>query len=168
MSKNLIITNCPSVYFNWTVMIIKQGKIRVAGVSNYDLSHVQYVVETTQIASNQFPYNVLNRSIKQDQIPYSLAKNISFITYSPMEIGLLTGKYFKEDKLRKNNHYHNYFKKFDLNKLEIFLNSIAPIAAYKNATLSQWVLCWTALQPGITVLLAVARNAEQATSNEYW
>lgn len=45
------------------------------------------------------------------------------------------------------------------------MEAITPIAVDKNATLSQLVLRWTSMQPGITVVLAGARNAEQAIAN---
>jgi aryl-alcohol dehydrogenase-like predicted oxidoreductase len=45
------------------------------------------------------------------------------------------------------------------------LDTISPIATNKGVTLSQLVLRWTSLQPAITVVLAGARNAEQAIAN---
>ena len=45
------------------------------------------------------------------------------------------------------------------------LDSLRPLAAEKNATLAQLVLRWTIDQPGITIALAGARNAEQAVQN---
>nr|WP_233260750.1 aldo/keto reductase [Pedobacter sp. HMWF019] len=74
-------------------------------------------------------------------------------------------KYFKEDKLKDNDHRNGYFTQFDLDKVKTFLDIIEPVAYSKNVTLSQLVLRWTTLQPGITVVLAGSRNAEQAIQN---
>lgn len=82
-----------------------------------------------------------------------------------MERGLLTGKYFKDGKLKDNDHRNGYFQQFDLEKVKTFTETITPIVEDKNATLSQLVLRWTSLQPAITVVLAGARNAEQAAAN---
>ncbi|MNH38781.1 General stress protein 69 [compost metagenome] len=82
-----------------------------------------------------------------------------------MERGLLTGKYFKDGQLKNDDHRNGYFGQFDLEKVKTFLEKITPIAESKNATLSQLVLRWTTLQKGITIVLAGARNAEQATVN---
>jgi aryl-alcohol dehydrogenase-like predicted oxidoreductase len=98
-------------------------------------------------------------------VPYVLKNNIGVIAYSPMERGLLTGKYFKDAKLKSNDHRNGYFGQFDAEKVKTFLETIEPLAVDKNATLSQLVLRWTSLQPGITVVLAGARNAEQAIVN---
>ncbi len=145
--------------------LIQQGKIRTAGVSNYSVSQMEEAGKTLDLASNQVAYSMLNRAIENDLVPYSLENNTGIIVYSPMERGLLTGKYFKETQLKDNDHRNGYFSQFDLNKVKTFLEKIEPVAQEKRASLSQLVLRWTTLQPAITVVLAGARNAQQAIEN---
>ncbi|WP_159469822.1 aldo/keto reductase [Dyadobacter sp. 3J3] len=146
-------------------LLIQQGKIKAAGVCNYDLSKMQTAAETIKLASNQVSYSMLNRGIENELVPYSVANDISIIAYSPLERGLLTGKYFKDAKLKSDDHRNGYFGQFDPEQVEAFLNKMQPLADRKNATLSQLVLRWTTLQPGISVVLAGARNAKQAIEN---
>lgn len=146
-------------------LLLQQGKIRAAGVSNYSVEQVSEAQHSIQIASNQVGYSMLNRGIEQDLVPYAQQHDLGIIVYSPMERGLLTGKYFSEGKLKENDHRNGYFQQFDLVKVKTFLDTISPIAADKGVTLSQLVLRWTSLQPAITVVLAGARNAEQAIAN---
>lgn len=146
-------------------ILIQQGKIRAAGVSNYSVDQIKEARQTVNVASNQVSYSMLNRSIEAEMVPFALQNNLGIIAYSPMERGLLTGKYFKGGKLKDSDHRNNYFQQFDLKKVEFFLNAITPIAEQKGATLAQLVLRWTTLQPAITVVLAGARNAEQAIAN---
>ncbi|EHQ44174.1 aldo/keto reductase [Myroides odoratus] len=146
-------------------LLLQQGKIRAAGVSNYSVDQVKEARQTLNIASNQVGYSMLNRGIEQDLVPYALDHNLGIIVYSPMERGLLTGKYFNEGKLKDNDHRNGYFQQFDLAKVEAFLQAITPLAQDKGATLSQLVLRWTTLQPAISVVLAGSRNAEQAIAN---
>ncbi|WP_343607448.1 aldo/keto reductase [Chryseobacterium oranimense] len=146
-------------------LLIQQGKILAAGVSNYTVSQMQEANRILHLASNQVSYSMLNRAIEGDLVPNSLENNSGIIVYSPMERGLLTGKYFKEDKLKDNDHRNGYFSQFDLNKVKTFLEKIEPVAKEKNASLSQLVLRWTTMQPAITVVLAGARNAQQAIEN---
>jgi len=146
-------------------LLIQQGKIRAAGVSNYSVNQVKEARETLAIVSNQVSYSMLNRAIENDLVPFALDNDLGIIAYSPMERGLLTGKYFNEGKLKDNDHRNGYFQQFDLPKVETFLKSISPLAHDKGVSLSQLVLKWTTLQPAITVVLAGARNAEQAISN---
>lgn len=146
-------------------LLLQQGKIRAAGVSNYSVGQVSEAQNALNIASNQVGYSMLNRGIEQDLVPYALQHDLGIIVYSPMERGLLTGKYFNEGKLKENDHRNGYFQQFDLAKVKTFLDTISPIAADKGVSLSQLVLRWTSLQPAITVVLAGARNAAQAIAN---
>ncbi|HFK5527321.1 TPA: aldo/keto reductase [Elizabethkingia anophelis] len=146
-------------------ILLQQGKIRAAGVSNYSVEQVAEARQSLNIASNQIGYSMLNRGVENDLVPYALENDLGIIVYSPMERGLLTGKYFKDGKLKDNDHRNGYFQQFDLEKVKTFLETITPIAEDKNATLSQLVLRWTSLQPAITLVLAGARNAEQAAAN---
>lgn len=146
-------------------LLIQQGKIRSAGVSNYSVDQVKEARETVDVVSNQVGYSMLNRNIENDLVPYAKENNLGIIVYSPMERGLLTGKYFKEGNLKENDHRNSYFQQFDLQKVQRFLEAIEPVALEKNVDVSQLVLRWTMLQPAITVVLAGARNAQQAIAN---
>ncbi|MCD2421277.1 aldo/keto reductase [Niabella pedocola] len=146
-------------------LLIQQGKIRAAGVSNYDVAQLQEAAQTLKPASNQVSYSMLNRSIEKDLVPYALETHTGIIAYSPMERGLLTGKYFKEHRLASDDHRNGYFTQFNLEKVKTLLQSMEPMAKRKDATLAQLVLRWTTLQPGISVVLAGARNAAQAIAN---
>ena len=146
-------------------LLIQQGKIRAAGVCNYSVEQMIEAEKTLSLASNQVTYSMLSRGIEADLVPYALEKNLGIIAYSPMERGLLTGKYFKDGKLKADDHRNGYFGQFDLEKVKTFLENITPIAENKNVSLSQLVLRWTTLQPGISIVLAGARNTEQAIAN---
>ena len=74
------------------VRLMEQGKIRQAGVSNYNLEQMREAEKTVRLASNQVPYSMLNRGIEQDLVPYCVENHKAILAYSPMERGLLTGK----------------------------------------------------------------------------
>jgi aryl-alcohol dehydrogenase-like predicted oxidoreductase len=113
--------------------LVKQGKILAAGVCNYDLAQLQEAGETIKLASNQVSYSMLNRVIEQDVVPYAIAKNIGIIAYSPLERGLLTGKYFKDATLKSDDHRNGYFGQFDPEKVKAFLSSLEPLANDKKS-----------------------------------
>lgn len=146
-------------------LLIEQGKIRAAGVCNYDIPQLKEASETIQLASNQVSYSMLNRGIEHDIVPYALDTKTGIIVYSPMERGLLTGKYFNESKLKENDHRKEYFSQFDLEKVKNLITSLEPIAENKKVSVAQLVLRWTTIQPAITVVLAGSRNAEQSIAN---
>ncbi len=145
--------------------LIKAGKIRAAGLSNAAVELMKDAGKTFTPASNQVYYSMLHRDIEQELVPYAIENKIGLLAYSPMERGLLSGKYFENNQLKADDHRNGYFSQFDLKKVESFLAGIRPIAEAKNATLAQLVLRWTTLQKGITTVLAGARNAEQAIAN---
>lgn len=146
-------------------LLLQQGKVRAAGVCNYDAVQVQEARNTLKIVSNQVPYSMLRREIESDLVPYAIDNNIGIIAYSPLERGLLTGKYFKGEKLQENDHRNDYFNRYNAQNVESFLKKIEPLAQDKNVTVAQLVLRWTSLQPGITIVLAGARNSKQAVEN---
>ncbi|MBO0356994.1 aldo/keto reductase [Hymenobacter sp. BT186] len=147
--------------------LIEQGKVRAAGVSNYSVAQMEEAEKTLHIVSNQVPYSMLRRDIEQDVLPYSLRHNKSILAYSPMQLGLLTGKikpgqHFDDSDLRATNRL---FTPESVTRVNEFLEKIRPLAESKNATLGQLVLRWTLAQPGVSVVLVGARNAEQAIQN---
>lgn len=146
-------------------VLIGQGKIRATGVSNYSVEQTAEAGKYLNVASNQVSYSMLNRGIEQELVPFALQHHLGIIAYSPMERGLLTGKYFQGSHLKENDHRNGYFRQFDLPKVQAFLETLTPMAEDKGASLSQLVLRWTTLQPGITIVLAGARDAKQAIAN---
>jgi diketogulonate reductase-like aldo/keto reductase len=70
--------------------LVHQGKIRHIGVSNFSVSELeeaQEALSTEKIVSNQVQYNLTNRSIEEDLIPYCKKENITVVAYSPLSRG---------------------------------------------------------------------------------
>ncbi len=147
--------------------LIKQGKVRYAGVSNYDVDQMKEAEKFILLVSNQVPYSMVKRDIEADVIPYSIEKNIGILAYSPIQRGLLSGKMKPGYKFNEGDHRAgmHFFKDENLKRTNEFLNKIKPLADAKNATLAQLVISWTIEQPGITIALVGARNAEQSIQN---
>ena len=74
------------------IRLKEQGKIREAGVSNYDVKKMAIAEKTIKLASNQVPFSMVNRDIEDELIPYCIENKKSILAYSPLERGLLTGK----------------------------------------------------------------------------
>ncbi|WP_231425728.1 aldo/keto reductase [Pedobacter sp. Leaf250] len=147
--------------------LIEQGKVRFAGVCNYDVAKLKEADETLKIISNQVPFSMVNRGIENEVVPYCIENNKSILAYSPMERGLLTGKMTADYKFEDGDHRkgNKFFTAESIEKTNAFLAKIKPLADEKNATLSQLVLRWTVERPGITIALAGARNEKQSIQN---
>jgi aryl-alcohol dehydrogenase-like predicted oxidoreductase len=147
--------------------LIQQGKVRQAGVSNYNVDQMKQAEKVLKLASNQVPFSMINRGIEDELVPYCLENKKSILAYSPMERGLLTGKIKPGHQFAEGDHRAGYrfFKEENIQRTDDLLQKIQPLANSKNATLSQLVIRWTIEQPGITVALVGARNAQQAIQN---
>ena len=145
----------------------EQGKIRAAGVCNYSSALMQEAEQVINLAADQVPYSMVMRDIEKELVPYCIEHKKAIIAYSPLQRGLLTGKIkpghgFAEGDSRDGNRFYTTENITRVNNL---LDSLRSLAADKKATLAQLVLRWTIDQPGITIALAGARNAEQAIQN---
>jgi len=159
----------------------KEGKIRFFGVCNYgpgDLAGSLPAEETepeAKIVSNQLAYSLLWRSIEYEVVPICQAHNIGILTYSTLVHGLLSGKYLNPDNFprirARTLHFsggreevrHGQEGQEELTFRTIQkIKSICDDAGIDMVTAS---FGWAANQPGITSVLAGARNADQIKKN---
>ena len=145
----------------------QQGKIKAAGVCNYDAALMQQAGLVISLASNQVPYSMVERSIEKELVPYCIKNHKSIIAYSPLQRGLLTGKIKPGHQFAEGDHRPGtrFYQPENMRRIHLFLDKLRPLQESKKATLAQLVLRWTVEQPGITIALAGARNAEQAVQN---
>ncbi|MCU7552324.1 aldo/keto reductase [Chitinophagaceae bacterium LB-8] len=147
--------------------LIEQGKVRAAGVCNYNTAQVNEALSTIQLASNQVPYSHIFRDIEKSIVPQALEKVFGIIVYSPLQRGLLTGKikpghHLNEGDTREGNRFYT---EENIKRANQLLEEIKPIAEAHNATLAQVILKWTMYRPGVACVLAGARNEQQVVDN---
>ncbi len=149
--------------------LIEQGKVRYAGVCNYDDHLLAEADQYISWVSDQIPFSMVNRETEKKTIPWCVQHGKSVLAYSPLERGLLTGKITPNHKFAPGDHraHHPFFTAESILRTNAFLEKIRPLAHEKGASLSQLVLRWTIDHPGITIALVGARNPEQAVSNAH-
>jgi aryl-alcohol dehydrogenase-like predicted oxidoreductase len=147
--------------------LIKEGKILAAGVSNFTAADIETASKNVLIASDQPPYSMVLRDIEKELLPYCRKNNVGLIVYSPLQRGLLTGKFRADHKFARGDHRASlpHFQPEFITRTNELLNKFKPIADKHKATIGQLVLAWTIAQPGITAALVGARNAAQAYEN---
>lgn len=147
--------------------LIKQGKIRAAGVSNYSSELLAAANSVVPLASCQPPYSMVLRDAEKDIIPWCKENRVGVVVYSPLQRGLLTGKITPGYKFATDDHRAGnvFFQPQNIRTVNAFLAKIKPIADAHNATLTQLVINWTTHRDGITAALVGARNAKQAAEN---
>ncbi|HVU53423.1 MAG TPA: aldo/keto reductase [Puia sp.] len=147
--------------------LLKQGKVRVAGVCNYNVALMKEAEKTLSLASDQVPFSMVNRDIEKDLVPWCIEHKKAILAYSPLQRGLLTGKIrpgqsFGEGDTRAGSRF---YKPENILSINAFLDKLRPLAESKSASLAQLVIRWTLERPGITIALVGARDAAQAVQN---
>lgn len=145
----------------------RQGKICEIGVSNYSADQLARAAGFAPVVSDQIKYNLLERSIESDPLPYCRRHNVGVVCYSPMAMGLLTGKVttertFPETDVRGK---HDWYQPANRKRVLGALKEVRPIAQAHGATLAQLSVAWVIAQQGVATALVGARNAEQAAEN---
>ncbi|HZW67802.1 MAG TPA: aldo/keto reductase [Pseudogracilibacillus sp.] len=144
-----------------------EGKIRAIGVSNFSLQQLEEANQDGYVNVYQGKYNLLDRSIEQSILPYTLEHDISFVPYFPLASGLLAGKYdestsFAEGDLRlKQADFQGERFKAILRKVE----QLRDIAVEKEVEVAQLVLAIYLHHKAIDVIIPGAKKAEQITHN---
>ncbi len=147
--------------------LITQGKVLAAGVCNYNAEQVAEASDSVELASNQVPYSLINRSIEKYLVKQAIDMGMSIIAYSPLQRGLLTGKIkpghrFNEGDTREGNRFYS---EENIRRTNDLLESIRPIAENHGASLAQLILNWTINRPAVGCVLAGARDEKQVLDN---
>ncbi|MHA1379207.1 MAG: aldo/keto reductase [Candidatus Helarchaeota archaeon] len=132
--------------------LVEKGKIRSVGVSNFSVNKMVRAYDALkerglQLVSNQVKYNLLNRKIESNGL-LDKAKElgIKIIAWSPLEQGVLTGKYHKDPNLRKNVSFIRKrmyaFSSKELERSKPLMDAIEEIASVHEVTPTQVVLNW--------------------------
>lgn len=143
----------------------KQGKVRYIGVSNFNISQLERIHKIAPVASLQPPYSMLHREAENGLFDYCSKNNIGVITYSPMQRGLLTGKFNKKrfSQLAPDDHrlFSGDFKEPQFSATLELVEQLRPIAGRNGITLAQLAIAWVLRRPEVTAAIVGARRPEQ-------
>jgi aryl-alcohol dehydrogenase-like predicted oxidoreductase len=152
---------------SWATMgeLIDEGKVRWAGVSNFDVELHERCLAAGLLDSSQPPFNMINSSARHDVIPWCARNSVGVLVYSPMASGLLTGKFDRDaadrlapDDWRRNNAE---FREPRLSRNLELIDRLRPIAAALGVGLPVLAVAWTLATPGVTAAIVGARRPDQ-------
>lgn len=141
----------------------REGKILAVGVSNYSPAQMDDFSQYTALATVQPPYNLFERAVDTDILPYAKQHALVLLAYGSLCRGLLTGSLhatsqFAADDVRKLD------PKFKAPRFEQYLSAVAALTVYARECHGKSVLAlalrWV-LDQGPTVALWGARRPEQ-------
>lgn len=145
--------------------LIEEGKVRYGGVSNFTLPQLRRVQTIYPVASIQPAYSMVNRSIEDEILPYCIEQNIGVIPYSPMQSGLLTGKFTREyiENLPESDwRLHTaQFREPALTKNLILVDKLRSIAETLGKPMGQIAIAWVLEHKEITAVIVGARKPSQ-------
>ena len=148
--------------------LVKQGRIRLVGVSNFNpkkLKDAEDALAPIELASNQVRYNLLDREIEPELLPYARTEKITIIAYSPLAQGLLTGKYKSDTRPTSFIQAVNPgFSPRNLTRLAEVNRALSEIAKTHGKTPSQVALNWLMSKQNVVAIPGV-KNAEHAISD---
>lgn len=147
--------------------LLDSGKARSIGASNLTLQQLQEFAQVCPLAAFQPHYNMMQREIELEQLPWCLENQVSVICYWPLMKGLLAGHLPRDHVFEARDGRQKYpmFHGDEWQKTQDFLDVLRPIAAEAGKTVAQLVINWTIQQPGITAALCGAKRPEQIRDN---
>ncbi|MDB5864099.1 MAG: aldo/keto reductase [Betaproteobacteria bacterium] len=152
---------------SWAAMarLVEEGKVRAAGVSNFDTSLLERCEAIRHVDSLQPPFSLINRAAGDKQIRWCAGVDTGVICYSPMQSGLLTDGFtaarvaaFADDDWRRNAPE---FRPPNLRRNLALRDALRAIAQRYGVSVSSVAIAWTLAWPGVTGAIVGARSAEQ-------
>jgi len=142
--------------------LVKAGKVRYVGVSNFDAPLMEQALTVRRIDSLQPPYSMLNRDVEREILPFCRDHGIGVVAYSPLASGLLGGRYtesttFDEGDWRASNPG---FTGEGLRRNVAIVERLKGIAARFDKTVAQLAIAWVLANPAVTSAIVGVRKPD--------
>lgn len=157
--------------------VVRQGKARFIGVSNFQLPQIEACMALRRIDVVQYAWNMFDRRMRTEIFPYCAANDIGVMAYGSLAYGMLTGT-FNADTAFDENDWRS--RRGTLGTLNLFrtlfgpdyfgrnlaaVEALKPLAAKYGKTLPQFALRWTTANPVISTALVGFRDPAEVTEN---
>jgi aryl-alcohol dehydrogenase-like predicted oxidoreductase len=154
---------------------VHSGKVRAVGVSNYGANlmrraHARLARHDIPLASNQVHYNLIHRKPEKNGVLDACRElNVALIAYSPLEQGLLTGKYRivagQAISVTGPRRFTPAFRTSQRRKIEPLLQTMEDVATTHSKTVGQVALNWLLSKDECIIPIPGAKNVRQASEN---
>jgi aryl-alcohol dehydrogenase-like predicted oxidoreductase len=152
---------------SWGEMIrlVEAGKVRAAGVSNFDVALLERCEALHHVDSLQPPFSLIRREAAAAEIPWCAEHGTGVIVYSPMQSGILTDAFTAQRvaKLAPDDWRRRAaeFQRPNLARNLALRDALKPVARRHGTTVSAVAVAWTLAWPGVTGAIVGARSPEQ-------
>jgi aryl-alcohol dehydrogenase-like predicted oxidoreductase len=140
--------------------LVREGKIRHAGVSNYSSLQMTELAEYGPVETDQPPYHMFHRDIEAEILPYAEKNDIGVLVYGPLAHGLLSGAMSPQTRFPAGD-WRGSSSDFKGEKFARDLELVERLkqyAASHEITLPQLAVAWTISNPAVDVAIVGARH----------
>jgi len=152
---------------SWAEMgkLIDEGKVRLGGVSNFDVGLLERCERIRHVEALQPPLSLIRRRAAGDLLPWCRTHGTGVIVYSPLQTGILTDSFTAErvqqlpadDWRRGGEEFHPS----RLGRNLALRDALRPVAARHGVTVAAVAVAWTLAWPGVTGAIVGARRPAQ-------
>jgi aryl-alcohol dehydrogenase-like predicted oxidoreductase len=159
--------------------MVRTGKVRYVGLSNYTGWQIQKTVGLTRARGWSTPvtlqpqYNLLVRELEWEIVPSCLDAGLGLLPWSPLGGGWLTGKYTKDERptgaTRLGDDPGRGMEAYDRRSTQQrtwdVIDAVSEVAEQRGVSMAQVALSWVADRPAVTSVILGARTGEQLADN---
>jgi aryl-alcohol dehydrogenase-like predicted oxidoreductase len=150
--------------------LVAEGKVRAVGVSNFtveDCRQAMHDLGAVPLATVQEEYNLIQRRVERDILPWAASERVAALAYSPLAQGVLAGRQLGVGMPPRDWRAGGaYFAAQNLRRVHAALErSVLPIARARGVAPATVSLAWLLSRPGLTAVIVGASTADQARAN---
>jgi aryl-alcohol dehydrogenase-like predicted oxidoreductase len=157
--------------------LVKQGKVRAVGLSNFKLDEIKVCAKTRAIDVVQYCWNMFDRRMQTEIFPYCRENNVGVMAYGSLAYGMLTGTFNEEMAFDKSDWRSKRGQLLNINLFqhlfdsEHFLKNLRAVEELKamakryGKSLPQFALRWTTSNPVVSTALVGCRSPKEVDDN---
>ncbi|HEY2669953.1 MAG TPA: aldo/keto reductase [Rugosimonospora sp.] len=155
--------------------LVAEKRIAAYGVSVETRAEALTAIARPGVATVQIILNMLRLAPLDEVLPAAHEAGVGIIARVPLASGLLSGRYDEHTTFAENDHrnFNRHGEAFDVGETFSGVDFATGLAAVRRlsaltppgATMAQYALRWIVDQPGVSVVIPGARNADQARAN---
>ncbi len=149
-------------------LLMEDGLIRGWGLSQVDVDVIDRAPRVTPLTAIQNIYSMVERDVEKAVIPYCMKHSISFVPFSPIASGLLSGKITTETKFERNDDVRNWvpqLSKANIAGNQPIIDLLRRYGDMKQATPAQISLAWMLHKYPNVVPIPGPKNRERIIEN---
>ena len=152
-------------YWQTLLDLKREGKVRAVGLSNHDAAQLEAAERLGHVDTLQPPFSAIRRDVALKELPWCAAHQTGVIVYSPMQAGLLSGRFSAERAAAlPADDWRSRSPEFTGERLQRNLRLAAllqALAERHRSTVAAVAIAWTLAWPGVTGAIVGARTPQQ-------